>query len=97
MRQAWERLSVSTKFALILSLAILLAGLVTGGTIVHKSDTIHRSQQVETLSVAAKMLAVHLQEYMSRLLKEMQYLGNTLELCRPAGVKPFSGCSTGTG
>ena len=74
MREKFARLSVATKFTVILTTSILLAGLLTGNVLIRRSTKAHYNSRVETLSVAAKMLAVHLDEYMNRLITDMDAL-----------------------
>ncbi|MCW3489109.1 HD domain-containing phosphohydrolase [Dethiobacter alkaliphilus] len=78
MREKWERLTIASKFSLLLAGVIILTGLITGSFIVRKSATAHREERVASLAVAAQMLAVHLDEYMSRLLLDLEHLEHVL-------------------
>ncbi|MDW7652259.1 MAG: HD domain-containing protein [Bacillota bacterium] len=74
MIKIWEKQYLGTKFALILTTFLLLTGVTTGALLSQRSAMTHRQQSVETLSVAAKMLAVHIDEYMNRLLQDLEQL-----------------------
>lgn len=79
-----QTFALGTKFAIILTAILLLAGTFSGSIVSQRSSEAHLTQSVQTLSVAAKMLAVHLDEYMSRLLDELEHLGRVLAVV-PAG------------
>jgi len=78
----WGRLQLGKRFAIILIVVLAILGTALGALLSHRSVTAHHQQSVETLSVAAKMLAVHIDEYMGHLMNDLERLGRLIPLVR---------------
>lgn len=80
IRSCWHKLAIGRKYAIILTAVVLILGIMLGTFLGYKSAEAHRLQSVQTLSVAAKMLALHLEEYMNRLIDDLEHLGQLLTI-----------------
>ena len=78
----WGRLQLGKRFAIILIVVLAILGTALGALLSHRSVTAHHQQSVETLSVAAKMLAVHIDKYMGHLMNDLERLGRLIPLVR---------------
>jgi putative nucleotidyltransferase with HDIG domain len=74
----WQKSPLAVKFVTIITFVVLLAGVLLGGVLTAVSSRAHLSERQGALSVSAKMLAVYLEEYMTRLMREMVMLGSVL-------------------
>lgn len=78
MRERWLRYPIAIKFTVALTLVLLLLGATMGTALSIMSSRAHLEERRETLGVATRMLAIHLDEYMTRLLSELTFNASVL-------------------
>lgn len=74
-----KKSSLLTRFAVVLTASILAVGFVLGLYLSTLSTRSYLREKHNTLNVAARMLAVHLEEYMVRLNLEIEHVSVLLD------------------
>lgn len=79
MRERWQRYPIAVKFTVTLTMVLLLLGATIGSALSVMSSRAHLEERRETLGVAVRMLAIYLDEYMTRLLSELTLFASVLD------------------